>query len=246
MQDKKRFRALAEQLRLPKMDLDLLRQAFCHTSWVREQGLPSVESNQRLEFLGDTVLDLCLAEHLYKKFPGLPEGQLTRMKSVVARSTTLARVARQRGFGDYLLLGHGEEETGGRQKTSLLADCVEAVIGAAYLAKGMRTARALVMRLFRDILANIEAQELVFDHKTVLQELLQKQTKQIPRYVTVAVMGPPHDRTFEVEVRFRGRVIGQGNGASKQQAQQAAAGDALSTKEVWLATVVNNHSTDTI
>ncbi len=217
MEELQPYHELAGRLRLPNMDIHLLRQAFCHASWVQEHKMPAVASNQRLEFLGDAVLEICLAEYFYKRFPDLPEGQLTRLKSAAARSATLARVARQHSFGDYLLLGHGEEETGGRQKSSLLADCVEAVIGAVYLAKGIRSARALITRLFRDVLANLEEQQVVIDHKTALQELLQKHTKQIPHYVTVGVAGPPHARTFDVEVRFRGCVIGRGSGASKQQ-----------------------------
>jgi ribonuclease III len=216
------------------MDIDLLQQAFAHGSWVREQSIPGLESNQRLEFLGDAVLELFLAEYLYHHLPGLPEGQLTRLKAVVARSATLARIARQTGLGDYLLLGRGEEETGGRQKASLLADSVEALIGAVYVAKGLRSARALVMRLFGDSLAALDDQSHLFDHKTALQELVQRHTKQIPRYATIGTHGPPHDRVFEVEARFQGQGIGRGEGRSKQDAQQAAAGDALAGRAVWL------------
>lgn len=230
-----RFVELAKQLRLPNMDTGLLTQAFAHASWIRERGVPGIESNQRLEFLGDAVLELMLAEYLYTRMPDIPEGDLTRLKALVARSATLARVARQAGLGEYLLLGRGEEETGGRHKASLLADSLEALIGAVYLAKGMRTTRALVMRLLGDVLATLNEQAHVFDHKTALQELVQRHTKQIPRYVTVAATGPPHERMFEVEVRFQGICIGRGTGLSKQAAQQVAAGDALAGQDEWLA-----------
>ena len=213
-----------------------LAQAFCHTSYARECGAGPNASNQRQEFLGDAVLDLVLAEHLYLFWPDLPEGSLTKLKAAVVRSETLSRVAQQMGLGDHLLLGRGEDETGGRSKPSLLADCLEALVGAVYLSTGLEGARVFVFRAFAEVLAEIEADKAGFDHKTRLQELLQGHTKQTPTYSTVGTTGPPHERVFMVEVAFNATVIGRGEGPSKQLAQQAAAGAALETLADWLDT----------
>lgn len=217
-----------------ELDLALLRQALCHASYVRECGLGPEASNQRLEFLGDAVLDLVLAEHLFRRHPDVPEGKLTRMKATAVRSHTLPRIAKELRLGDYLLLGRGEEETGGRQKPSLLADCLEALVGAIYLSTGLETTRNFVITHFAGVLREVEVEEAIFDHKTILQELLQEVAKQTPSYETVQTLGPPHQRVFTVHVLFDGRVIGRGSGRSKQAAQQAAAEDALRSRESWL------------
>jgi len=213
---------------------DLLRQAFSHASFARETAMGANGSNQRLEFLGDAVLDVILAEYLYQTHPDVPEGELTRMKAAAVRSHALARLARQLDLGRYMLLGRGEEDTGGREKSSLLADCFEALVGAVYLSAGLTTTRRFVLAKFRAMLQEIEAQQATFDHKTALQELLQERTKQLPQYVTVQTIGPPHARTFVVQVQFRGTTVGEGIGSSKQAAQQAAARMALEARGTWL------------
>jgi ribonuclease-3 len=212
----------------------LLSQAFCHASYAREAGLGPSASNQRLEFLGDAVLDLVLAEHLYREHPEVPEGTLTKMKAATVRAEALARAARRMALGQYLLLGRGEEDTGGRAKPSILADCLEALVGALYLATDLATVSDFLLRRFAPTLAEIEAEQHVFDYKTALQELLQQHTKKTPAYTTVSTSGPPHDRTFHIEVHFGGLHIGTGEGPSKQAAQQAAAWAALETKGAWL------------
>jgi ribonuclease-3 len=220
------------------MDPELLAQAFTHTSYAREMSLPQVGSNQRLEFLGDAVLDLILAEHLYLTHPDISEGKLTKLKAAAVRSESLARIARQIGLGQYLLLGRGEADTGGREKPSLLADAFEALVGAVYLSVGYKAASDFVLGCCEALIVEVEAQHEVFDYKTSLQELLQEHTKQTPTYETVETLGPPHDRTFVVEVRYSANTIGRGEGPSKQAAQQSAAHAALAEQPTWLPKIV--------
>lgn len=235
------WESIRATLELPEtVSPDLLAQAFCHTSYAREMGWPQSASNQRLEFLGDAVLDLILAEHLFLAHPDILEGKLTKMKAAAVRAHSLARISLQMDLGQYLLLGHGEEETGGRKKPSLLADAFESLLGAVYLSAGLDAARDLVNCLFKDLLIEIEAQQEIFDYKTSLQELLQEHTKQTPVYNTVDTLGPPHDRIFVVDVIFGSLVIGQGRGPSKQTAQQAAASFALENQSDWLEKVIHN------
>lgn len=218
----------------PDVDTQLLRQAFSHASFAREASLGALASNQRLEFLGDAVLDLILIEHLYLNHQTIPEGELTKMKASAVRSQALARIAKDIGLGEHLLLGHGEEDTGGRQKASILADCFEALVGAVYLSTDLTTTAQYVLGLFPEVLAEAEAEGTTFDHKTSLQELVQEITKHTPTYETVATVGPPHERVFVVEVRYDDLSIGKGEGRSKQAAQQSAAQSALDAKDDWL------------
>jgi ribonuclease-3 len=227
------WRCLGEKLGLPAIDEDLLRQAFAHPSYVREHRLPPHSSNQRLEFLGDAVLDLIIAEHLYLQFPEEPEGELTRRKAALVRKSTLAEISRQLGLGERLLLGHGEEETGGRRKASLLADAVEALIGAVYLATGWETTRRFVLDHFADLLAQ-DVSGPAQDAKTLLQETIQSRTKCLPSYELVQISGPPHERCFEVRVCFQDQLLGEGSGTGKRAAEQAAAKQALERQQEWL------------
>jgi ribonuclease III len=225
-----------DELGLPaEQDLELLRQAFAHGSWVREQGLDAIASNQRLEFLGDAVLDLVLAHGLYCSSPDLTEGELTKLKAALVRAEALAEVARRLELGKYLLLGRGEEETGGRNKPSLLADCLEALIAAIYLSCGWDTVDGFIMRHLGPLLCEIQAGQHAFDHKSLLQEALQAHGGNPPVYATVKTLGPPHRRSFQVEVRHNGQVLGRGRGTSKQEAEQDAARQALAQKDEWLA-----------
>lgn len=235
LQDEQRWIAVRDQLGLPDtMPVQLLAAAFTHTSFARESGLGPAAANQRLEFLGDAVLDLILVEHLYRTLPTAPEGQLTKLKAYAVRAHTLARVARQLGLGEHLLLGRGEDDTGGRSKTSLLEDCMEALVGAVYLSTDLDTTREFVLRCFASVLDTMSSDQQIHDHKTELQELLQERTKQTPSYITVDTLGPAHDRTFVVEVQFRHATIGRGEGSSKQAAQQQAAREALESRDQWL------------
>ncbi len=235
----KLWQQLAEALDLPELAPDLLRQALSHPSYVREAGRSPHESNQRLEFLGDAILDAVVAQELYRRFPEMAEGWLTRAKAATVRTANLAKVARALDLGKYLLLGHGEEKSGGRSKTSVLADALEAVLGAIYLSAGWPAACRFVLTHLLDAINKVEGRTLQ-DAKTSLQELCQASTQSTPEYVTVSSTGPPHAPVFEVEVRFDQRVIGQGKGRSKQEAEQAAADAALAAKEQWLSGLTAN------
>jgi len=227
---------LCDGLGLQAADPHLIVCALQHPSYVREAGLPLTESNQRLEFLGDAVLDLVLAEHLFSHGAGLTEGELTKLKSTLARENALARVGRRLGLGEYLRLGRGEEETGGREKASLIADGVEALIAAVYLSNGMASARDFVLTHFEDEIDAALRTGPSTDPKTALQELIQERTKRPPQYHTVSVKGPAHDPSFASECRFRGVVIGRGSGRSKREAEKEAAQAALSDPEaIWAA-----------
>jgi ribonuclease-3 len=206
----------------------LLRQALTHKSAEQELGLLS---NERLEFLGDSVLDLVLAEHLFKGHPDLAEGDLTKLKAVAVSEPVLAAIARELDLGRFLLLAKGEEQTGGRDRSSILADAMEAIFAAVYLDRGYRAARKLIAGLLGSRLEAIERREYEPDYKTLLQEKIQERHRSPPTYRVVAQSGPDHDRTFVAEARIGRRVLGSGSGKSKKQAEQAAARAALMAQE---------------
>lgn len=233
-----RWQELRDVLQLPAIPDELLQQAFQHGSFVRERGLDPVESNQRLEFLGDAVLDVIIADELYRKHPDLHEGVLTKSKAALVRAGSLARAAGALNLGEYLLLGRGEEESGGRHKSSLLADVFEALVGAIYVGAGLEAAREFVLRHLSIEGAVATRAEHRFDHKTALQELVQSHARQLPSYRTVASDGPAHDLKFTVEVSFMGHKIGRGEGRSKRQAEQEAAEQALQSKSDWLPEIL--------
>ncbi|MGD9497894.1 MAG: ribonuclease III [Armatimonadota bacterium] len=225
---------LRERLDLAEVPAELLELAFCHTSFARERGLGEVACNQRLEYLGDAVLDLVFAAYLYETYPNMPEGDLTRLKAALVRKSALASVAREMGLSEYLLLGRGEEATGGRSKSSLLADLIEALVGAVFVSCGYERVRAFVLRHFAGLLQDVAARDSLSDDKSALQEVLQARGEPPPTYVVVSTEGPPHDRWFTVQAIYRGQVIGTGEGKSKRDAEQQAAAEALDTVDEWL------------
>ncbi len=204
----------------------LLRQAFLHSSYVNEHPDQGPLSNERLEFLGDAVLQLLVSEALYHRYAHLPEGELTRARAAVVSTPTLSRRGRELGLGRHLLLGRGEESTGGRDRPSLLENAFEALVGAVYLDGGLEAARGVVERLLGDEIERAVRGETVRDWKTSLQELVQREGR-IPEYSVVATSGPDHARTFEVTVQVNGRELGRGTGRSKKEAEQEAARMAL-------------------
>lgn len=216
-------RLLGVEFRRPRM----LAHALVHRSYRSGSGEGEGCSNERLEFLGDAVLGQVVAEHLYSTFPGWTEGQLTKLKAAVVSEATLSDVARRVGLGAFLIMAKGEEQSGGRERPSLLSDGLEAIIGAAYLDRGLRAARTLVLRLLRDSMSALERDAQRRDYKTLLQELMQSRHKQPPAYRVVAEEGPDHDKTFVIEVRFGRHRLGQGAGKSKKEAEQSAAKQAL-------------------
>ena len=206
-------------------NITLLQNALAHSSYANERWHNSLMSNERLEFLGDSILGMVVAEHLYRNFPDRPEGELTRMRADMVCETSLAAIAEQVGLGSHLLLGHGEEAGGGRNRASILADAVESVIAACFLDGGMEAARAFIARF---VLCKVPEKQLVNrDYKTALQELVQQKKNQTLTYTLVGESGPDHDKQFVVQVSLNGSQIGKGVGTSKKRAEQDAARDAL-------------------
>ena len=202
-------------------NITLLQNALAHSSYANERWHNSLMSNERLEFLGDSVLGMLVADHLYRSFPDRPEGELTRMRADMVCESALAAVAESLDLGDYLLLGKGEEQGGGRTRGSILADAVESVLAACYLDGGMEAAKAFVSRF---ILVNVPVAKLKnADYKTALQELVQQKKNQVITYKLVGESGPDHDKVFTVELSLNGEVVGTGTGSSKKRAEQDAA-----------------------
>lgn len=208
-------------------NISLLQNALTHSSYANEHWHNSLKSNERLEFLGDSILGMVVAEYLYKNFPDRPEGELTRMRADMVCEKTLAAVAGRIELGQHLLLGNGEEQGGGRSRNSILADAVESVIAASFLDGGMAAARQFIDKF---ILVEVPVKKLHnADYKTALQELVQQKKNQTLSYALVGESGPDHDKHFDVEVSLNGRVIGTGSGSSKKRAEQMAAKKALET-----------------
>ena len=206
-------------------NITLLQNALAHSSYANERWHDSLMSNERLEFLGDSILGMVVADHLYKQFPDRPEGELTRMRADMVCETSLAAVAERIELGKHLLLGHGEEQSGGRTRPSILADAVESVIAACYLDGGMAAAAAFVEKF---VLVNVPTKQMNnADYKTALQELVQQKKNQVLSYSLIGESGPDHDKQFTVELRLNDAVVGTGTGSSKKRAEQAAAQAAL-------------------
>ena len=203
----------------------LLQNALTHSSYANECWHDSLKSNERLEFLGDSVLGMVVAEHLYAAFPQRPEGELTKMRADMVCEQALARVAEKLNLGDHLLLGHGEEQTGGRSRVSILADAVESVIAACFLDGGMTVAKAFIEKFVLSNASGAKMQNM--DYKTALQELIQQKKGQQLSYRLVGESGPDHDKQFVVEVSLNNIVVGTGSGSSKKRAEQDAAKEAL-------------------
>ncbi|MDR1960764.1 MAG: ribonuclease III [Gracilibacteraceae bacterium] len=216
-------RLLGELLGLPDLDAEWLNTPLTHPSFTFEAGNTG-ENNQRLEFLGDAVLDFLMGEYLYLRYPERPEGALTKIRAAVVNEATLARIARRLGLGAALRLGRGEQHSGGRARDSNLADALEALIGALYLRFGLESARVFTRALF---VPEIEAlPEFFGDNKTHLQELAQRRGQSVV-YRVVGERGPDHRKVFSVAVLLDGEQAGLGNGRTKKEAEQEAAGMAL-------------------
>ena len=208
-------------------NITLLQNALTHSSYANERWHNSLLSNERLEFLGDSILGMVVAEHLYKQFPDRPEGELTKMRADMVCETSLAAIAEKIGLGQHLLLGHGEDRLGGRNRASILADAVESVIAASFLDGGMAAAEGFIRQF---VLANVPVKRMHnTDYKTALQELVQQKKNQTLTYVLTGESGPDHDKVFCVDVLLNDQRIGSGTGSSKKRAEQAAAQCALET-----------------
>ncbi len=221
--DEKLEAALGYRFRDPA----LLQNALTHSSYANESWHNSLASNERLEFLGDSILGMVVADFLYRSFPNRPEGELTRMRADMVCEQSLAAAAGKVRLGAYLLLGHGEEQGGGRTRSSILADAMESVLAASYLDGGLAAAEGIIRRL---ILVEVPVDHLHnADYKTALQELVQQKKNQVLSYHPIGETGPDHDKRFRVEVRLNGQVVGQGSGSSKKRAEQDAARVAMET-----------------
>jgi len=209
-------------------DRGLLEHAMTHTSRANEDVSGGVTDNESLEFLGDAVLGFLIADVLYREFPEFNEGQKSKIKAALVSTTTLARQAERLMLGEHLLLGRGEEKTGGRRKQALLADGYEALLAAIYLDGGVEQARAFIVREFTPLVDEVREHGLVgYDHKSALQEYLQSRDQSLPEYRIAGTIGPDHRKLFQVEVVVRGEALASATGASKKEAEQEAARLAL-------------------
>ena len=232
---------LREQLGDPVLDAELLNLALTHRSFAYENG--HLPTNERLEFLGDSVLGVVITETLYVTHPDLSEGRLAKLRAAVVNARALAQVARTIGLGEHVLLGKGEESTGGRDKASILSDTVEALIGAVYLSGGFEAAATLIHLLFDPMLEDAAAMGAGLDWKTSLQELCANHELGVPEYV-ITDAGPDHMKTFTAQVRIGDRLHGDGHGRSKKEAEQQAAEAAYRTlsSEARVAAEVAAHA----
>ena len=203
----------------------LLTNALTHSSYANESGR-HVQSNERLEFLGDAVLSIVVSDHLFRHFTHLPEGELTKIRSSLVCEKSLCGLARKIGLGEHLLLSRGEQNTGGRQRDSILADAFEALLAAIYIDGGMEAADQFVVRFVLPELKEKKAPPFR-DYKTALQEVIQQNPEELLEYVLTGSSGPDHDKHFVVEVRINSNVVGRGEGRSKKDAEQSAAHEAL-------------------
>jgi ribonuclease-3 len=219
---------LCEKLDYRFVNEDLLAEAFRHSSYVNEIGEPLLQDNERLEFLGDAVLDLAISHILMEMYRDAKEGDLSKFRAFIVNEKTLSQMARTLELGEFLQLGKGEERTGGRKKPSILADTMEALLGALYLDAGFDRTRDIIHRFFTPLLGKIESEEEVDDFKSLLQEYTQATFKTRPEYVMVKETGPAHERTFRVALRLNGDFMAEAEGRSKKEAEQKAA------KEVFL------------
>ena len=218
---------LEKKLNYTFRDRKLLSEALSHSSYANEHRSAGLKSNERLEFLGDSVLGFVTAEFLFAQHPDLPEGDLTRIRAALVCEQSLYEVARKLDLGRYLKLGRGEEAGGGRERTSILADATEAVFAAVYLDGGIGAASALIHRCLLDAEKEEVVEERRRDYKTALQELVQRQADQVLTYRMIGEEGPDHDKTFLAEVLLNGTQVGTGSGHSKKEAEQSAAKAAL-------------------
>ncbi len=215
-----------EEMGIEFSDPELLRLALTHSSYANQKELR--ESNEKLEFLGDAVLQLIITDHLYKNYPGKEEGELTKIRAMIVCEPSLFLVAEKWKLGKYVYLSRGEELTGGRTRPSLLADAVEALIAAVYLDQGMDQAKGFVTAHFEEIIKKALNNEIIIDFKTRLQELLQENGDVSINYDLVKFEGPPHKRKFFTKVSIEDITMGRGEGMSKKESEQDAAKDALS------------------
>lgn len=218
---------LQDEIEIYFEDKELLKKAITHKSYANENRNLQLKDNERLEFLGDSVLDVVVSEYMFYKYPDHPEGELAKIRSVVVSAPTLAQKAKEINLGKYILLGKGEDLTGGRERDSILADAFEALVGGIYLDQGLKQIQDFILDLLIFDIDTVERGENIQDYKTLLQELIQKNSNSRPEYEVIKEEGPDHNKEFTVEVSFQEDTLGIGTGTSKKEAQQRAAKDAI-------------------
>ena len=206
---------------------DFLIEALTHSSYANERKHSKYNHNERLEFLGDSVLGLVISDYLFINYPSLPEGELTKTRAKIVCETTLSNCAKSIGLGEYLMLGKGEDTTGGRKRQSLLADAFESVIGAIYLDKGLDDCRNFILIVMKDIISDALSVKIFIDFKTRLQEIIQNDSNVKITYEIVSEKGPDHNKTFYTQVKKDNKILGYGKGKSKKESEQNAAKMAL-------------------
>ena len=219
-----RVKELEQKIGYVFKDKSLIERALMHSSYTNEKHLKKYECNERLEFLGDAVLELVSSAYLFNEFPKVSEGELTKTRASMVCEPALAFCARDLDLGEYLLLGKGEDATGGRKRESVTSDAMEALIGAIYLDGGFANATEFIHRF---LLKDLENKKLFFDSKTILQEIVQANFKEVISYHLIGEEGPDHNKIFEVEARIGGKAWGCGKGSSKKSAEQQAAYEAI-------------------
>lgn len=218
---------LEDRIQYDFKDKEVISIAITHSSYANERKNKKLEYNERIEFLGDSVLSLVISEYLYKMYPNLPEGELTVTRAKIVCENSLSRCAADIGLGNYLMLGKGEELSGGRSKASVLSDAFEAVIGAIYIDGGFDTARGFILKYMENIIKSCVEGKLFYDFKTQLQEIVQQNGEQHISYHVIDESGPDHNKAFVTEVRINDVISGQGKGRSKKESEQNAAKYAL-------------------
>lgn len=208
-------------------DTNIITQALVHSSYANEKGQKDLFSYERLEFLGDAVLQLIISDYLFAKYPDFPEGELTKLRSRIVCEATLVECAKFLELGIHMYFGRGEELTGGRERASILADCFESVVAAIYLDGGMNNARSFVLRIMENKIVDAVMGKIFIDYKTRLQEVIQARKITQIRYVVMDEQGPDHSKTFQMNVVVNDQVVGTGTGRSKKEAEQLAAKMAL-------------------
>ena len=225
--DKNLVNNLENKINISFNNKKVLQRAIIHKSFSNEKKDLNYSNNERLEFLGDSVLNIIISTYIFKNFPDCPEGELAKIRSVIVSETILARKARKLKLGGFLILGKGEEATGGRKRSSILADTMEAIIGAIYLDQGFETVFNFVINLFSDTIKEVKNGNYIQDFKTLLQEIIQQDGYTGPIYRLVDATGPDHNKKFEVSVSYNDKILGCGAGFSKKEAEQKAAENAL-------------------
>lgn len=224
----KELESVQENLNYKFKDIELLQTALTHSSYANEQSMKITDNNERLEFLGDAVVSLIVSQYLYKKYPNYPEGELTKIRAKVVCESSLAFIAKKINLGELLLLGKGEEATGGRTRESILGDASESLVGAIYTDSDYETTKKILLDKFENDLVHAVARGSLFiDYKTDLQENLQKRKRSRIEYNVSKEEGPDHNKVFHIDVLIDNSVVGQGSGRNKKEAEQMAAKEAL-------------------